>query len=79
MGKFSGTLAILLVATFIALHEITGGLVYVNADEIMIISDSGPPLNAPGSHASILVHDKWLAVREHPLDILKLIENAKGK
>lgn len=59
---------LLTLAALITLHQPTGGVMYVNPEEIQVIAPAGIYLGK----SRVLVHDTWIAVKETPEQVKRL-------
>lgn len=57
-----------LLAALITLHDPLGREIYINAEEIMIITYPDNE-SKPGVHAKIMIHDSWQYVQETPQQV----------
>lgn len=67
----------IVVGAFIILHAPNGDEIHVNGGEVMLITPGGPPLTTPGCKSDVLVHDKWVCVKESPREVRRLIEETR--
>jgi hypothetical protein len=60
------------IAALITLHQPDGRPIYVNPEEIIIVSPPDPEFGPRKFKASILIHDAWIHVLETPTEVKRL-------
>lgn len=68
---------VLLALALLALHAPNGDEIYVKGDEVVLITPGGPPLTTSGCRTDLVVHDKWICVKETPKEVRRLVEGDK--